>query len=84
MSVPLATVLAITAGGKPMQGLITAIYGPAMGGLFGGSNYNIFGPAGALVNIMMNARTTDGQEVIPFLAIGGGILIHIVYRLKLD
>lgn len=35
-----------------MMGLSTAIYGPIAGGLLGGSNYNILGPAGALVNIL--------------------------------
>ena len=34
-----------------MMGLISAIFGPGVGGLIGGSHYNVLGPAGALVNI---------------------------------
>ena len=51
VSVPLSTALAIASGCTPTMGISTAIYGPAVSGLIGGSNYNILGPAGALVNI---------------------------------
>ena len=51
VSIPLSTALAIASGVTPMMGLISAIFGPAVGGLIGGSHYNILGPAGALVNI---------------------------------
>jgi sulfate permease, SulP family len=50
VSLPLSTALAIASGAEPMQGISTGIWGSGMGGLFGGSNYNILGPAGALVN----------------------------------
>ena len=52
VSIPLSCALAIASGATPMMGLSAAIYGPAVGGLVGGSNYNILGPAGALVNIL--------------------------------
>ena len=51
MSIPLSTALAIASGVTPMMGLISAIFGPGVGGLIGGSHYNVLGPAGALVNI---------------------------------
>ena len=52
VSVPLSTALAMAAGATPMMGLITAIWGPMIQGVIGGSHYNILGPAGALVAIL--------------------------------
>jgi hypothetical protein len=47
------------------MGLSTAIWGPGIGGVLGGSHYNILGPAGALVNILKNLEATNGIEIIP-------------------
>ena len=84
VSVPLSTALAIAAGAKPMQGLSTAVYGPMIGGLFGGSNYNILGPAGALVNILNNYSTQYGPEIIPILAFFAGCMIMTVFLFRLE
>lgn len=43
-----------------MMGLSAAIYGPAVGGLIGGSDFNILGPAGALVNILARLVNENG------------------------
>ena len=56
ISLPLSTALSIASGGTPIMGLATAAFGPFIGGMLGGSQYNILGPAGALVNIL-NALT---------------------------
>lgn len=60
VSIPLSCALAIASGATPMMGLSAAIYGPAIGGLVGGSNYNILGPAGALVNILHKLSYENG------------------------
>jgi SulP family sulfate permease len=67
-----------------MQGLSTAVYGPAIGGILGGSNYNILGPAGALVNILNKFSTQYGGEIIPWLAFFGGVLSFLVFALRLE
>lgn len=67
-----------------MMGLTTAIYGPAIGGVLGGSNYNILGPAGALVNIVSNLSAVNGVEMIPICATVGGIISFCVYLLKIE
>ena len=84
VSVPLSSALAMASGSTPMHGLTTAIYGPAIQGLIGGSNYNILGPAGALVNILNKYAVTYGAEIIPILAIVGGIISLFVYLFKLE
>ena len=67
-----------------MQGIMAGIYGPMMGGLFGGSNYNILGPAGALVNNLSKLSGEHGRDIIPMVALGCGILSFFVYLLKLE
>ena len=84
VSVPLSTALAIASGLQPMKGLSAGIYGPLMGGLFGGSNYNILGPAGALVNVLNKFSTENGPEIVPYLAFFAGVFSMIVWLLKLE
>lgn len=66
------------------MGLDTAIYGPAVGGLLGGSNYNILGPAGALVNIVSTLALVNGPAIIPLVALFGGVFSFLVYVLRLE
>ena len=84
VSIPLSVALSIAAGATPDMGLRAAIYGPALGGIFGGSNYNILGPAGALVNILKLYAGNYGDEIIPWLAFLSGLISLIIYLLKLE
>lgn len=86
VSVPLSTALAIASGCTPTMGISTAIYGPAVSGLIGGSNYNILGPAGALVNInhKLVMDNDDDTQIIPYVAITAGIMILFVWLLRLE
>jgi sulfate permease, SulP family len=84
VSIPLSTALAIASGCTPMMGLSAAIYGPAVGGIVGGSNYNILGPAGALVNILNKLAIENGREIIPWVAFCAGVLSLMVWALKLE
>jgi len=79
VSIALSPALAMAQGGTAMMGLATAIYGPAIGGILGGSNYNILGPAGALVNIVSTLKNENGVEIIPLVALFGGIMSFVVY-----
>lgn len=67
-----------------MQGISTGIWGSAMGGLFGGSNYNVLGPAGALVNNLNELQSAHGVDIIPMVAVGAGIFSFIVFLLNLE
>jgi MFS superfamily sulfate permease-like transporter len=70
----LSIALSIASGGTPMMGLQAAIYGPFVAGAFGGSAYNILGPAGALVNILNKESAEWGPEILPAMAIFGGLM----------
>ena len=67
-----------------MMGLTAAVYGPLIAGVIGGSNYNVLGPAGALVNILHKLVMENGVEIIPLVAFFSGIISFIVYLLKLE
>ena len=84
VSIPLSCALAIASGATPMMGLSAAIYGPGVGGLVGGSNYNILGPAGALVNILNRLAMENGREIIPWVAFFAGLISLGVWALKLE
>jgi SulP family sulfate permease len=43
-------------------------------GIFGGSAYNILGPAGALVNVLNKLSAVHGADIIPIVALFGGAL----------
>lgn len=84
ISLPLAVTLAVASHATPVQGVITAIWAGFISSLFGGSNYNIIGPTGALSGLLSSYAIMHGQQVLPSLAIMSGILILIAYFFKLE
>ena len=82
VAIPLSIALAIASGGEPMMGLMAAIYGPFIQGILGGSSYNILGPAAALANILNASAVTYGWEIIPYLAIGGGLISLLTVKIS--
>ena len=84
VSIPLSTALAMASGCTPMMGLSTAVYGSAIGGLLGGSHYNILGPAGALVNILSSLVGEYGVEIIPWISIVSGLMSLAVWAVKFE
>lgn len=84
VSIPLSIALAIASGATPTQGIITAFWAGLLGSILGGSNFNIIGPTGALSGILMTYSIVNGYAVLPVIAIISGLLILLVWFLKLD
>lgn len=84
VSLPLSSALAMAQGATAMMGLTTAIFGPGIQGIIGGSHYNILGPAGALVNIVSALSGKHGMAIIPWTAAVAGAMSFIVYLLKFE
>lgn len=84
ISVPLSVSLAVASGASPSMGIITAVWAGIFASIFGGSNFNIVGPAGALTGLLMAFSISHGMEMMPMLAIFSGIFIFISYILKLE
>ena len=85
IAIPLSISLVIASGGTPLQGILAAIYACTVAGLMGGSNYNIFGPAGALTALLMAfvLHRDKNPLVLPILAITVGVMIGVVYLLRI-
>jgi sulfate permease, SulP family len=84
VSVPLSLALAIASGATPVQGIITAFWAGLFGAYFGGSNYNVIGPTGALSGLLLAYALTYGHDTLPFVALISGLMILACYILKLD
>lgn len=84
VSIPLAVSLAVASHATPVEGVITAIWAGLVASIFGGSNYNIIGPTGALSGILAMYAVIHGQGVLPVLAVMSGILILIAYFFRLE
>lgn len=84
ISLPLSIALAIASGAGPIPGIITGVWATVIAALFGSSNYNVVGVAGALTTILFGAALFAGPLILPFLAIASGICILLMYLFKLD
>ena len=84
VSIPLSVSLALAAGATPQMGIITAVWAGLAAAILGGSSFNIVGPTGALSGILAAYALSHGVETLPLLAILSGVLILIVFVLKLE
>lgn len=84
ISIPLSVSLAVASGATPIIGIITAIWAGLIASIFGGSNFNIVGPTGALSGVIATYVILHGLASLPMLAILTGGFIIIAYLLKLE
>ncbi len=84
VSLPLSLSLAIASGATPIMGIITAVWAGLVAAIFGGSDYNVIGPAGALAAIIAAFGMTFGPALMPVLAICSGALMLVIWLLRLD
>lgn len=88
ISVPLSIALSIASGAGPIPGLITGIWATLIASIFGGSNYNIVGAAGALTTVLFAATLATplgiGAAILPILAIATGLIIFAVWILRAE
>lgn len=84
ISIPLSVSLAVASGATPIIGIITAIWAGLVASIFGGSNFNVVGPTGALSGIVATYVLLHGLSGLPMLTVLSGILIVVAYVLKLE
>ncbi len=84
VSIPLSLSLAIASNAEPVTGIITAFWAGLIAAIFGGSKFNIIGPAGALSGILTAFVLTHGIALLPMLAICSGVAIFVCYLLRWD
>ncbi len=84
ISIPLSISLAVASGTTPTVGIITAVWAGLIASLFGGSNFNVIGPTGALAGIIATFAFANGPQALPMLTILTGLFILAAYTLKLE
>lgn len=84
ISIPLSISLAVASGVSPLIGIITAIWAGLIAAIFGGSNFNIIGPTGALSGIIAAYVISNGIIGLPVLTVLVGVFIIASYLLRLE
>lgn len=80
VSLPLSVSLSVASEATPTMGIITAIWAGFFAAAFGGSNYNIVGPTGALSGLLAVYASAHGAQALPMLAIVTGIMVLIAWK----
>ncbi|HHT9136110.1 MAG TPA: SulP family inorganic anion transporter [Candidatus Wunengus sp. YC60] len=84
VSIPLSVSLSVAANASPLMGIITAVWAGSIAAIFGGSNYNIVGPTGALSGMLAAFAINYGYASLPMLAIVSGIIIIVFFALRFE
>lgn len=84
LSVPIGVSLALSSSSSPISGVITAFWCGLMGGLFGGSNYNIIGPTGTLAGLLIVYAHDYGSGALPIIAILSGLFCIAAYFFRVE
>ncbi|HEY1074584.1 MAG TPA: SulP family inorganic anion transporter [Patescibacteria group bacterium] len=84
VSIPLSVSLAVASQTSPVVGIITAIWAGFIASLFGGSNFNIIGPTGALSGLLAAYAIAHGMESLAMLAIATGVVTLLAYAFRLE
>ena len=75
VALPLALGFALTTGAPASAGLSTAIIAGFVAALFGGSNFQVSGPTGAMTVVLVPIVATYGLGALPALGLAAGIII---------
>lgn len=84
VSIPLSVSLALAAGSTPVAGIITAIWAGLFASIFGGSQYNIVGPTGALSGLLAIYAFQHGASSLAMLTLVSAVVILVAWALKLE
>ena len=82
VALPLALAFGITTGTGATSGLITAIIAGFIAAIFGGSNYQVSGPTGAMTVVLVPIVQEYGSPALVPLGVGAGIIVVIAGLLK--
>jgi len=83
VAIPLAMAFAIASGVRPEYGLYTSIISGILVSLFGGSKYQIAGPTGAFVPVLLGVVLQFGYEKLLIAGFLAGVIIFLMGAFKL-
>ncbi|WP_017753456.1 SulP family inorganic anion transporter [Calidifontibacillus oryziterrae] len=83
IAIPLGMAFAIASGVKPEYGIYTTIIAGILISLFGGSRYQIGGPTGAFIPVLLGVVMTYGYENLLIAGFLAGIILFLMGVFKL-
>lgn len=83
ISLPLAMAFAIASGVKPEYGIYTTIIAGVLAALFGGSKYQVTGPTGAFIPILLSIVLTYGYENLLIAGLLAGFILLLMGVFKM-
>jgi SulP family sulfate permease len=83
IALPLAMAFAIASGAKPEQGIYTAIIAGFFVAIFGGSRFQIAGPTGAFVVVLLEITANYGIEGLQIATLMAGIILVFMGAMRL-
>ena len=78
VALPLSMAIAIASGASPAQGLYTAIIGGFFVSAFGGSRFQIGGPAGAFIVLVAATVQTQGMDGLILATLLSGLILTAI------
>eukprot|EP01037_Dinobryon_pediforme_P001294 gene1293-1310_t len=78
VALPLALAFGITTGAGARAGLITAIYAGLIAAIFGGSNFQVSGPTGAMTVVLIPIVLKYGTASLAPLGLAAGLLVVVM------
>ena len=78
VALPLALGFAVSTGVSPAVGLTTAIVAGVVAAVFGGSNFQVTGPTGAMTVVLIPIVSQRGPEALPLVALVAGVLLVLM------
>lgn len=83
VALPLSMAIAIASGATPAQGLYTAIFGGFLVSAFGGSRFQIGGPAGAFIVLVAATVQIHGMDGLILATMLSGLMLAAIGLLQL-
>ena len=78
VALPLALAFGITTGAGARAGLITAVYAGIIAAIFGGSNYQVSGPTGAMTVVLIPIVLKYGTSLLAPLGLMAGAIVVLM------
>lgn len=83
IALPLALAFAIASGVKPEYGIYTTVTAACIAALLGGSRYQVTGPTGAFIPILLSIVMTYGYENLLLAGLLAGIMLTAMGLFKM-
>lgn len=78
VALPLALAFGVTSGAGAVAGLITAVVAGTLAAIFGGSNFQVSGPTGAMTVVLLPIVANYGVQALPILGFLAGLILIIL------